>query len=229
MTYPQASTRDSRLVSRAFTLVELLVVIAIIGILVAMLLPAVRAAREAARRCQCRNNLKQIGLATQLFHDTHGTLPPPVIYPDGGGLLYKKENGDTRGQSMGSTFVMLLPYLEQANLCAAIEIEEPITSAANRPLVETMLPAYTCPSMYLPNGTDGYSLAPGSYIISAGLNALKSYSRAGMNGAFTALPGTDYGDKPSDVPKRWKYKLSYRQITDGVSVHFPKRLFVAIR
>ena len=80
----------------AFTLVELLVVIAIIGILIALLLPAVQAAREAARRMQCTNNLKQIGLGIHNFHDGHKALPPIVIF-----------------NSKGSIFCYLYPYIEQ--------------------------------------------------------------------------------------------------------------------
>lgn len=86
--------------SKAFTLVELLVVIAIIGILIALLLPAVQAAREAARRMQCTNNLKQIGLAVHNFHDSQGGLPPT----------------STGGTLRPSLWVLILPYMEQGTI-----------------------------------------------------------------------------------------------------------------
>ncbi|MDR1958844.1 MAG: DUF1559 domain-containing protein [Planctomycetaceae bacterium] len=88
-----------RIFRKAFTLVELLVVIAIIGILIALLLPAVQAAREAARRMQCTNNLKQFGIAVHNFHDTRNGLPPSAIY-----------------QLKPSFWVMIYPYIEQQAL-----------------------------------------------------------------------------------------------------------------
>lgn len=84
---------------RAFTLVELLVVIAIIGVLIALLLPAVQAAREAARRMQCTSHMKQIGLAVHNFHDTQMGLPPICIFVD-----------------RPTIYILLYPYLEQQNL-----------------------------------------------------------------------------------------------------------------
>src|SRR5438874_4555111 len=96
-------SRRSVMRRRGFTLVELLVVIAIIGLLVALLLPAVQAAREAARRTQCSNNLKQIGLAALQFEEVYKRLPPGAVW-------------SSSGTAKGSMYVYLLPYLEQSNL-----------------------------------------------------------------------------------------------------------------
>jgi prepilin-type N-terminal cleavage/methylation domain-containing protein len=99
----------------AFTLIELLVVIAIIGILIALLLPAVQAAREAARRTQCINNLKQQGLALTSYQDTLGSYPPSTI-------RHKVDPFcDLCGYGAMYTFrSLILPYLEQKNLFNAI-------------------------------------------------------------------------------------------------------------
>src|SRR5687768_4677827 len=91
-------SRPARKRTGAFTLVELLVVIAIIGVLVALLLPAVQAAREAARRSQCSNNLKQIGLAFHNFHDVRNSFPPLRI---------------AGAEGWASCWVLILPYMEQ--------------------------------------------------------------------------------------------------------------------
>ena len=96
-----------------FTLVELLVVIAIIGILVALLLPAVSAAREAARKMSCSNNLKQIGLAMRTYHNTYSTLPPNGVYH----WDRQSNNGQTWNKGAKfSVWVKLLPFLEQTPL-----------------------------------------------------------------------------------------------------------------
>lgn len=126
---------------RAFTLVELLVVIAIIGILVALLLPAVQAAREAARRTQCFNNLKQIGLAIHNYHDTHGYFPsgwigsaPPMHRPLAEGAP---------GWAWGS---MILPYMEQTTLADDLHRNLPVWDMRNRPGITTYMKSFRCAS-----------------------------------------------------------------------------------
>ena len=101
---------------RGFTLVELLVVFSIIGVLIALLLPAVQAAREAARKTQCTNNLKQIGLALLQYEGTHKAFPPAKIYSG----HCTGSNGNA-GLTLNTTgFALILPYMEQGNLHKAM-------------------------------------------------------------------------------------------------------------
>src|SRR5262245_42410440 len=106
-----ASGRRRR--ASAFTLIELLVVIAIIAVLVALLLPAVQQAREAARRSQCKNNLKQFGLALHNYHEAFSTFPMAETNPSNGPAC---NGGPGAGWCGFSVHVMLLPYLDQGPL-----------------------------------------------------------------------------------------------------------------
>jgi prepilin-type N-terminal cleavage/methylation domain-containing protein len=122
----------------AFTLVELLVVIAIVGILIALLLPAIQAAREAARRSQCINNLKQIGIAVQNYHDTRKQLPPSFI------------SQSTTPHDSWSIQSRLLPYLEEANLFEGINFKVTYKDASQIingiQITSVEVPVYRCPS-----------------------------------------------------------------------------------
>lgn len=117
--------------NRGFTLIELLVVIAIIAILIALLLPAVQQAREAARRTQCKNNLKQLALALHNYESTHSTFPMSRITIQG---------------SVNPWSVMILPFIEQANLYSAWDFNRSWNHAPNLQLASTILPAWQCPS-----------------------------------------------------------------------------------
>lgn len=118
---------------KGFTLVELLVVIAIIGILVALLLPAIQSAREAARRSQCSNNLKQLAVALHNYHDTHKTFPPAVT-------------GDGR---RATWFPRIMPYIELSSVADEISWNDPSpiwNRAVLRPMMETHFSTVMCPS-----------------------------------------------------------------------------------
>ena len=133
----------------AFTLVELLVVIAIIGILIALLLPAVQAAREAARRSQCTNQMKQIGLALQNYHDVQKTFPPVAIFG---------RQGPFPQRSFHHTWLTaILPYLEQMPLYQSTNLRIPVLTPGANPfgaaqavvgqaIVSTVVPTLLCPS-----------------------------------------------------------------------------------
>lgn len=147
-----------------FTLIELLVVIAIIAVLIALLLPAVQQAREAARRSQCRNNLKQIGLALHNYHDQNQKFPPGAVILLGTGaagsgdgtlaaastggydMLWRAENGD-RCQSW---MVLILPFIEQTALYNSwnfgADVKSNMLTASGQPLASANVPAYLCPT-----------------------------------------------------------------------------------
>lgn len=122
--------------SRAFTLVELLVVIAIIGVLVALLLPAVQMAREAARRSSCQNNLRQIGIATHNFHDTQNQLPPVRV-----------------SNNHATWFVLIMPYMEQGNISQLWTFNQFYSSATNAAGRTLQVKSYYCPSRRGPQTT----------------------------------------------------------------------------
>ncbi|HEU5118030.1 MAG TPA: DUF1559 domain-containing protein, partial [Isosphaeraceae bacterium] len=124
---------------RGFTLIELLVVIAIIGVLIALLLPAVQAAREAARRAQCTNNMKQLGLSMHNYHDTMGSFP---IGRTGSGYSYPGcPNTNRRTWALS-----IMPYLELASVFNAVNFSQPFYDASNRTAVMTSISVYQCPS-----------------------------------------------------------------------------------
>ena len=178
---------------RAFTLIELLVVIAIIGVLIALLLPAVQAAREAARRMQCPNNLKQIGIAMHNYDDSIGILPP----------------GRTSYPHLWSSLAEVLPYLEGSNQFNAINFAmPPITSssvtARNSTAIQATIKGYLCPSDA--NEQIDPNFGASNYVACAGTGTING-------GSFKVVAG-------QPQPEGVFYDTSHvrlAEITDGLS------------
>ncbi len=131
--------------SSGFTLVELLVVIAIIGVLVALLLPAIQAAREAARRTKCTNNLKQLGLGLQNYHDTHACFPPATMLTRASPACTNMGLGTYERMGWG---VLILPFIEESATYDHFDFSLPYNVAPNVDLEATgaVIPTFLCPS-----------------------------------------------------------------------------------
>jgi prepilin-type N-terminal cleavage/methylation domain-containing protein len=138
--------------SRGFTLVELLVVIAIIGVLVALLLPAVQAAREAARRTSCVNNVKQLTLALHNFHDARNQFPP----------------GRSPWPTPFSTQAHLLPYMEQENLKNLIDFKQSTSTGVNAVAAQTQVQMFLCPTDASRGRVPGSTYAGCNYVGNVG-------------------------------------------------------------
>ena len=169
---------------QGFTLVELLVVIAIIGILVSLLLPAAQAAREAARRLQCSNNLKQIGLAMHNYHDSTRALPPSA-------LGVRQQTGNHSIVMPGLTpWVSILPFLEQETLQREFDFSHNAWHPNNLGASSSTPSTYLCPSMSLAElgGNPGWS----SYAVSTGT---LRYRNQIHNGAIVDYMGVFRGER----------------------------------
>ncbi|MDZ4686429.1 MAG: DUF1559 domain-containing protein [Planctomycetaceae bacterium] len=209
---------------RAFTLIELLVVIAIIAILIALLLPAVQQAREAARRTQCRNNLKQLGLALHNYHDNFNVFPM--------GFSDVVAGNAERIGSGWSWATHILPHIDQAPLYnqfnfnttpyACVSCAAPITG--NQALVGTPLAAFSCPSDVKPS-RDANNGGAADTANGAGTAAIATSSYMGCRGAFNGIFCTEVGTAVT-VDARNNGLLivngsrRMRDITDGTSNAF---------
>ena len=188
---------------RGFTLVELLVVIAIIGILVALLLPAVQTAREAARRIQCTNNMKQIGLGVVMHHDAK------KIFPTG---------RNTTDQNGVSWAFRLLPYMEEQPVFDAYREEFRVDADENALAMRSPVNSYFCPSRRAPVADRNFD----------NNNAAPLVQMAAAGGDYAANAGTFYNYRPRDEsvdrsragPIFTFSEVKARQVEDGLSKTF---------
>jgi len=188
-----------------FTLVELLVVIAIIGVLIALLLPAVQAARESARRAQCTNNLKQLGLALQNFHGANNVVP------------CARWNGGSP-----SWMALLMPYMEAGNKFDLWDFEKPYRDPANKLAREATAPVFTCPNRRAPGALSGDHPinvpktnppgAVGDY--AACYNDRQTASEYDPNATGVIISSSHWGKV------NWRSNISFKNITDGLSNTF---------
>lgn len=228
------SLRSPKSLHRGFTLVELLVVIAIIAILVALMLSAVQSAREASRRTQCQNHLKQIGLGVQHFHDTTNRLPYGQVGDQGYDPITGPSNafeGFDENSFTWSWLARTLPYIEQKNLYDIAGIPE--TRMVASKVIDRPIPMFLCPSD--PGTSGGVKLESSRYLFRNGAGNVGITNYKGVMGDnFIAGPwfnaGGDYsgywatdpwccGNGPL-VPTDWSRRRTFASVADGLSHTF---------
>jgi prepilin-type N-terminal cleavage/methylation domain-containing protein/prepilin-type processing-associated H-X9-DG protein len=197
-----------------FTLIELLLVIAIIGVLIALLLPAVQAARESARRSTCVNNLKQIGAALSNYESVYQVFPP--------GARWGRHAPEGKRKRHGSVLVHILPYIEQQALFDAFDfkkliIDDAVFPGTTTPIGSTEISLYQCPS----DDHDGFygSVAVHNYSASNGPTEVYENSNCLCNHewqSFQMAPIDDL-DNYAGAFTRIGLRTAVKQVTDGLS------------
>ena len=191
---------------RGFTLIELLVVIAIIAILVSILLPAVQQAREAARRTQCKNSLKQLGLALMNYESSFGTFPPSRLDP-------KVDIEDNPGEDSAyqSWTTLALPYIEEANLAEELDYNYAWSSLVNRPAISKQLDVMLCPS------SPGSDRRDPNWVVGAAAGDYGSINEVKKKVYTTVLGQADPGDSARAGVLSKGVNNQMRDILDGSS------------
>jgi prepilin-type N-terminal cleavage/methylation domain-containing protein/prepilin-type processing-associated H-X9-DG protein len=209
-------TPKPKCIRKAFTLVELLVVIAIIGVMVGLLLPAVQAAREASRRMQCSNNLKQIGLALHNYHDVSNRLP--ICNPRCPNV------GPPMGNKRWGWIPRLLPFIEQNSLYEQLDFRIASWQGANFPFLQQVHRQFVCPSNPLSSEIreQEFFAAPQWIISNADYAAvIGDYRNATGVGATPAFGNQDCGNpRVRGMIGRWGWSARFADVTDGLSNTF---------